>query len=117
MAVHNFNYTYTYQSCKAIPKSQTDDTLIVREITIEIVAVDQADASQSITLTETRAIDYVALRSAESLPSDFININDITNQQMIDWFLDGVTTESMDGFCTWKLYGAAEVHPITDLSE
>lgn len=117
MAVHNFNYTYTYQSCRAIPKSQTDNTLIVREITIEIIAVDQADSSQSITLTETRAIDYVELRSAESLPDDFINIDDITNQQMIDWFLDGVTTESMDGFCTWQLYGAEEVHPITDLSE
>jgi len=114
MAIHNFNYTYTYISCKAIPKSQTDDTLIVREITIQIDAVDQADPSQSISLTETTSIDYLHFRNDTELPDSFINIDNITNQQMIDWFLQRTSTEILDGFCTWNLYGPDEVDPVTD---
>ena len=114
MAIHNFNYTYTYQSCKAVPKSIDDDTLIVREVTIEIVAVDQADPSQSITLVETTPLDYLPLQDAETLPDSFIPIDEITNQQMVDWFLAKVTDTVLDGYFTWQLYGADEVDPVPD---
>ena len=114
MAIHNFNYTYSYVRCKATPKSIDDPTLIVREVTIEVTAVDQADSSQSIVLEQSRAIDHHHLKSAEELPGSFIPIDDITEQQMIDWFLDGVTTDNLDGFFTWQLYGPDEVDPVTD---
>ena len=116
MAIHNFNYNYTYISCKAVPKSQTDNTLIVREVTIQLDAVDQADSSKTISLTETTSVDYLYLRGDTDLPNSFISIDDITNQQMIDWFLEKTSTEILDGFCTWKLYGAGEVDPVTEPS-
>jgi hypothetical protein len=31
---------------------------------------------------------------------------------MIDWYLEEITTEVLDGFFTWQLYGAEEVSPI-----
>ncbi len=114
MAVHNFDYTYAYVSCKATPKSVSDRTLIVREITVEITATDQADATQSITLEQSKVVNHNHLKSAETLPESFIQINNITNQQMIDWFTEGVTTEDLDGYFTWQLYGWEEVDPTVE---
>ena len=43
MAVHNFNYTYTYVGVTTIPLSQTDNTQIVKNICVQVTAVDQAN--------------------------------------------------------------------------
>lgn len=112
MAVHNFDYTYSYVSCKASPKAFDDPTLVVREVTIAVTAVDQAAPSQSITLNQSKVLDHHHILSAEELPENFIPIDDITQQQMIDWYLEEITTETLDGFFTWQLYGAEEVSPI-----
>ena len=114
MAVHNFNYTYAYVSCKATPKSATDNTMIVREITLDITGVDQADSSQSITLQHTKVVNHNHLKSAETLPESFINVDSITNQQMIDWAMDGVSEEDLNGYFTWQLYGWEEVDPTVE---
>ena len=42
------------------------------------------------------------------------NNDNITNQQMIDWFTEGVTTEDLDGYFTWQLYGWEEVDPTVE---
>ena len=46
MATHNFNYTYEYVGVKTMPLSFTDETQIVKNITVRVTAVDQADSSQ-----------------------------------------------------------------------
>ena len=111
MAVHNFNKTYTYVSAKYVDKSESDNTQIISSVKIRIDAVDQADSSKTITLEEERALNYHKWKSADSLNSSFIAVSSITNQNMIDWFNDGVSNEDMDGFLTWQLYGWAEVDP------
>ena len=111
MAVHNFNKTFTYVSAKYVNKSESDDTQIISSVTIRIDAVDQAYDTKTITLEEERALNYHKWKSADSLNSSFIEVSNITNQNMIDWFNDGVSNEDMDGFLTWQLYGWAEVDP------
>ena len=111
MAVHNFNKTYTYVSAKYVDKSESDNTQIISSVKIRIDAVDQADSSKTITLEEERALNYLKWKSADSLNSSFIAVSSITNQNMIDWFMEGVVDEELDAFLTWQLYGWAEVDP------
>jgi len=109
MAIHNFNYTYEFVSCETVFKNGTDNTPIVSQVTIDITAVDQADDTQTITTRETRALDYHYLQSAIELPESFIQLGSVTTNQMIEWFKAGTTTEDLDGFYTWQLYGYAEM--------
>jgi hypothetical protein len=109
MAIHNFNYTYSYDSAKSTPKNHTDNTQIIREITLEITAVDQADSSKTLTLKQTKVPSYAHLTGDATLPDSFIQIENITNQQMIDWYKIGLDTNVLDAFFTWKLYGVEEL--------
>jgi len=116
MAVHNFNYTFTYKSCKTTPKSFSDNTQIVREITCTVAAVDQADSSQTLTIDITNAISYHALQDADSLPDSFIPVASITEAQMVTWLRQAMGTtdaSEMDGYFTWQLYGPEEVDTNT----
>ena len=108
MALHNFDYTYEFVNCETTFKSGTDRTPIVAQVTVNITAVDQADNSKTITTQETRALSYGLLQS-QALPDSFIEITNVTNDQMIDWFKAGTSTTDLDGFDTWKLYGYAEM--------
>tara|TARA_Y100001937_G_scaffold102200_1_gene140467 strand:+ start:1154 stop:1489 length:336 start_codon:yes stop_codon:yes gene_type:complete len=108
MAMHNFNYTYQYVSHESVRRSGTDPKPLVSSVTVSITAVDQADNSKTITTEETRALDYFYLQDAD-LPGSFIPLANITDQNMIDWFKDGIVTADLDGYYTTKLYGTAEM--------
>ena len=109
MAIHNFNYTYEFVSCETTFKSGTDRTPIVSQVVVDVTAVDQADDTKTITIRETRALNYGYLQSAETLPESFIQISSVTNDQMIEWFKAGVSDTDRDGYYTWQLYGYAEM--------
>ena len=109
MAIHNFDYTYEYVKCETTFKSGTDRTSIVAQVTVNITAVDKADNSKTITTEETRALSYGYLQATGSLPESFIEIANVTNDQMINWFKEGISTTDLDGFYTWQLYGYAEM--------
>lgn len=109
MAIHNFNYTYEFVSCETTFKSGTDTTPIIAQVTVSITAVDQADDTQTITTQETRALNYHYLQSAIELPESFIQLGNVTTNQMIEWFKAGTATADLDGFYTWQLYGYAEM--------
>ena len=108
MAIHNFNYTYEYVSHESVPRSGTDPTPLVCSVTISVTAVDQADNTKTITTNETKALDYFYLQDAD-LPGSFIPIANVTDQNMIDWYKDGITSDDMDVYFTHKLYGHAEL--------
>ena len=108
MAIHNFNYTYEYVSHESVPRSGADPTPLVCSVTISVTAVDQADNTKTITTNETKALDYFYLQDAD-LPGSFIPIANVTNQKMIDWYKESISTEDLDGFYTWKLYGYTEM--------
>ena len=109
MAIHNFDYTYEFVSCETTFRSGTDKTQIIAQVTVDITAVDKADDTKTITTRETRALSYGYLQSAATLPESFIEVANVTNNKMIDWFKDGTSTTDLDGFYTWKLYGYAEM--------
>ena len=106
--MHNFNYTYEFLRCETVPRSAADATPLVSSVTIKVTAVDQADNSKTITTEETRALDYFYLQDAD-LPGSFIPLANVTDQNMIDWFKDGMVTADFDGYYTTKLYGTAEM--------
>ena len=108
MAIHNFNYTYEYVSHESVPRSGDDPTPLVCSVTISVTAVDQADNTKTITTNETKALDYFYLQDAD-LPGSFIPIANVTDQNMIDWFKDGMVTLDFDGYYTTQLYGTAEM--------
>lgn len=109
MAIHNFDYTYEFVKCETTFKSGSDRTAIVAQVTVNVTAVDKADDTKTITTEETRALNYGYLQTAASLPESFVEIANVTNDQMIDWFKEGTSTTDLDGFYTWKLYGYAEM--------
>ena len=108
MAVHNFNYTYEFIECEMVPRSLFDATPLVSSVTIKVTAVDQADNTKTISTNETKSLNYFYLQDAD-LPGSFIPIANVTNQNMIDWYKEGIATEDLDGFYTWKLYGYTEM--------
>ena len=73
-----------------------------------IVPVDQADNSKTISSNEMKSLDYFYLQDAD-LPGSFIPIANVTDQNMIDWYKDGITSDDMDVYFTHKLYGHAEL--------
>ena len=110
MAVHTWNKTYTFKQGFQKPRSNDDPTMLITKVVITIDAVDADDPTQTISIDETRSIDYLKHQS-QDLPESFIPVEEITNQQMIDWFLAGTTDEQIDGFLTWQHYGWEEVDP------
>jgi hypothetical protein len=108
MAVHNFNYTYEFIECEMVPRSLFDATPLVSSVTIKVTAVDQADNTKTISTNETKSLNYFYLQDAD-LPGSFIPIENVTDQNMIDWYKEGIATEDLDGFYTWKLYGYTEM--------
>lgn len=109
MAMHNFNYTYELVECETVPRSAVDSTPLVSSVTIKVTAVDQADNTKTISTHEMKSLDYFYLRDAD-LPGSFIPIANVTDQNMIDWYKDGITSDDMDVFYTWKLYGVEELN-------
>ena len=110
MAMHNFDYTYEFVSCETVPRSAVDDTPIIRSVVINVTAVDKADNSKTISLNEMKSLDYFYLQDAD-LPGSFIPIASVTNQNMIDWYKDGITSDDMDVYFTYKLYGVEDLDP------
>ena len=51
----------------------------------------------------------------DGLPDGFINIDDVTNAKVIEWYQDTVQTSDLDIYFTWQIYGPEEVAPVTDL--
>ena len=115
MAVHTFNYTYTYVGVKTMPRSLEDDTQIVREVCVEVKAVDKADATKTLTENMHSPLDGVYSYKHEGLPENFINVADLTHAKVIEWYQNTVETTDLDIYFTWQLYGAEEVAPINDL--
>jgi hypothetical protein len=113
MAVHTWNKTYSFKQGYQKPRSKDDPTPLITKVTVTINAVDAADATQTISIDETRSLDYYHLQS-QDLPESFIPVNDITEQKMIDWFLAGTSNEDLDGFLTWQHYGWQEVSPYNE---
>ena len=109
MAMHNFDYTYEFVSCETVPRSEVDSTPIVRSVVINVTAVDKADNTKTISLNEMKSLDYFYLQDAD-LPGSFIPIANVTNQNMIDWYKDGITSDDMDVYFTYKLYGVEELN-------
>mgnify|MGYP003305355442 CR=1 FL=1 len=91
-----------------MPRSETDSTPLVRSVVINVTAVDQADNSKTISSNEMKSLDYFYLQDAD-LPGSFIPLANVTDQNMIDWFKDGMVTLDFDGYYTTKLYGTAEM--------
>ncbi len=110
MAMHNFDYTYEFVSCETVPRSEVDSTPLVRSVVINVTAVDKADNSKTISLNEMKSLDYFYLQDAD-LPGSFIPIASVTNQNMIDWYKDGITSDDMDVYFTYKLYGVEDLDP------
>lgn len=109
MAMHNFDYTYEFVSCETVPRSEVDSTPIVRSVVINVTAVDKADNTKTISLNEMKSLDYFYLQDAD-LPGSFIPIANVTDQNMIDWYKDGITSDDMDVYFTYKLYGVEELN-------
>ena len=95
-------------SCEVVPRSEPDSTPRVRSVVINVTAVDQADNSKTISSNEMKSLDYFYLQDAD-LPGSFIPIANVTDQNMIDWYKDGITSDDMDVYFTHKLYGHAEL--------
>ncbi len=117
MSAHNFNYSYEYVGVKTMPLSVDDDTQIVINITVSLTAVDQADLSQSLTQEMHTSLDNVFSYKHNGLPDGFINVNDLTNEKVIEWYQSKTNTSELDIYFTWQIYGAEEVEPIIDSGE
>ena len=117
MAVHNFNYTYEYVGVRTMELSSTDDTAIVKNITVRVTAVDQADNSQSLSEEQYVSLDGVFSYKHDGLPSGFILVENLTEEKVIEWFKAKVDTADLDVYFTWQIYGAEEVSPIIDNDE
>ena len=108
MATHNFNYTYEYVGVKTMPLSFTDETQIVKNITVRVTAVDQADSSQLLSEEQYVALDGVYSYKHDGLPDTFIPIEDLTDSKVIEWFKAKVQTNDLDNYFTWQIYGIEE---------
>ncbi len=108
MAAHNFDYSYEYVGVKTMPLNIDDDTQIVRNITVKVTAVDQADSSQSLSEEQYVALDGVYSYKHDGLPDTFIPIEDLTDSKVIEWFKAKVQTNDLDNYFTWQIYGIEE---------
>jgi hypothetical protein len=117
MAVHNFNYSYEFVSCKTIPLSMNDDTQIVKHVTVRVTAVDQADATKTASVEMQAPLDGIYSYKSNGLPNDFIYFDDVTDAKIIDWYKATTETSDLDVFFTWEIFGVEEVDAITEGGE
>lgn len=108
MAAHNFNYTYEYVGVKTMPLSSTNETQIVKNITVRVTAVDQADSSQSLSEEQYVSLDGVYSYKHEGLPDTFIPVEDLTETKVIEWFKAKVQISDLNNYFTWQIYGIEE---------
>lgn len=117
MAVHNFNYDYEYVGCKTIAFSMNDDTQIVKNVTVRVTAVDQADSSTSLSEEMSVSLDGVYEYKSNGLPDNFILFDNLTDENIIDWYKATTETSDLDVYFTWQIYGIEEVDPIVEDEE
>jgi hypothetical protein len=113
MAIHNFDYTYNYVGIKTMPMSIDDSTQIVREICVEVTAVDQADSSQTLSENLYAPLQGIFSIRDNGLPDNFITVDNLTESNIINWYKNSTTTEDLDGYFTWKIYGPDEASETT----
>lgn len=111
MAAHSFTKTYTYVT--GAQKLRSDGQGLITAVNVRIDAVDQANSSVTYSEEHTRSIDYMYLQHG-TLPDSFIPVDDITNQQMIDWFLKDTDESDIDAYITWQTYGWEENSPYNE---
>ena len=111
MAAHSFNYTYEYVSVRTMPLSREDNTQIVRSVCVNVTAVDQADATQTLTQKMHSPLDGVYSYRDEGLPEGFILLEDVTNDKVIEWYLATVDQTELDIWFTREIYGEDELNP------
>ena len=102
--IHAWNKIYTYIDAGQKPRSTSDNTPLISKIQVQIDAVDQADSNEVFSIRLDRSVDYYYLTNGD-LPDSFIPVAEITNQQMIDWFMEGTSEEDMDTWITYQHYG------------
>tara|TARA_R110001632_G_scaffold156292_1_gene274594 strand:+ start:987 stop:1343 length:357 start_codon:yes stop_codon:yes gene_type:complete len=112
MAIHKFNYTYEYVGVQTTPLSQYDDTAIVTEITVAVTAKDQEDSAQTLTENFSKVFSPFVIQDT-GIPENFISINSLTDNQVINWYKDIEDEERLNAIFTWKIYGPEEVDTIT----
>ena len=110
MPIHNFSYSYKYNSIKTMPKSIDDDTQIVREVCVEVTGVDVLDSEKTHTEKMYSQLEGVYSLRDNDLPHDFILVKDITEQQIIDWYKKTVTLDDLNIYFTWQIFGIDEVN-------
>lgn len=108
MATHNFDYSYEYVGVRTMPLSVDDETQIVKNITVKVTAVDQADSSQSLSEEQYVSLDGVYSYKHEGLPDTFISVEDLTETKVIEWFKEKVQISDLDNYFTWQIYGIEE---------
>lgn len=112
MAIHNFNYTYKYIACKTMPVSFVDTTQIVKNITVEVTAEDKTDSNKTLTEEKHLSLQNVFSYKYDGLPSNFIKIENLTEEKIIEWFQANINIADLDIYFTWQIYGVEEVSPI-----
>ena len=108
MATHTFNYTYTLDSITTMPISMTDATQIVKNVCVSVTAVDVANNTQTLTEKMYASLDGVYSYAVDGLPSDFIQVSDLTDTKAIEWWQATTTTNDLNIYFTWQIYGFAE---------
>jgi hypothetical protein len=111
MAVHNFNYTYTYVGVTTIPLSQTDSTQIVKNICVQVTAIDQDDSTQTATEKMYAPLSGIYSYRHDGLPETFIQVTDLTEIKVIEWFKNHASVENLDVHFTREIYGWQELDP------
>ena len=111
MAIHNFNYSYAYVGVHTTPLSETDDTAIVTEVTVAVTAVDQEDSSKTLTESFSKVFNPYPIKD-NGTPEDFIQVADLTNTQVIDWYKAIEPEDRLNAIFTWKIFGPEEVDTI-----
>ena len=107
MTLHTFDKTWTYITGAKTLRS--DGTELITAVNIRLDAVDQANSSVTYSEELTRSVDYHYLKHTDPMPDSFIPIDDITHQNMIDWFKEGQTDEDFDVWLTYQCYGWEEL--------
>tara|TARA_R100000479_G_C6275274_1_gene160973 strand:+ start:91 stop:426 length:336 start_codon:yes stop_codon:yes gene_type:complete len=108
MATHTFNYTYSLDSISTMPLSMTDDTQIVKNVCVSVTAVDAADNTKTLTEKMYASLDGIYSYEVSGLPSDFIQVDDLTDAKAIEWWQATTTVDNLNIYFTWQIYGVAE---------
>jgi len=108
MATHTFNYTYSLDSITTMPISMKDTTQIVKNVCVSVTAVDVADNTQTLTEKMYASLDGVYSYAVDGLPSNFIQVSDLTDTKAIEWWQATTTINDLNIYFTWQIYGFAE---------